>query len=279
MNLSGLVQSLPTGVFVVAEIFLVGMAAVFAVAGLHARRRAALIDATSTSPIGVAEDGYREFEGTIEPAGAELAAPLTGWTCVWYRAKVERYLPKTRDRGHSSWERVSGRTSDEPFVLRDASGACLVRPRDAEVTPTDVSVWYGSTPEPEDRNPPRLAPTESRSGLVEISGGISHRYRYTEERVYAGDPLLALGHFASGRFCGAPVSADALDADEEEEDETQAATGIRAAIAKGSGKPFILSTTSQAAHVAMNQFGGEMALYMAVLPLGAAAIAALMRFN
>ena len=45
--------------------FLLAMAAVAIVAGLQARRRAALIKATPTANIGMAEDGYREFEGSM----------------------------------------------------------------------------------------------------------------------------------------------------------------------------------------------------------------------
>jgi hypothetical protein len=174
---------------------------------------------------------------------------------------------------------VSGATSDAPFVLRDATGACLVRPAGADVTPTDRSVWYGAGPEPDDRNPPRLAPTQSRTPVLEVAGGSSHRYRYSEERIYPGDPLLALGAFTTGRVAGAPTGRATVDDDGDEPDPAAEATGLRASLSRGAGTPFILSTTPQAAHVAMQQFGGETALYMALLPLAAAALLAWIRLG
>jgi hypothetical protein len=279
MDLAGLVQSLPIVPFVLIELFLAGMAAVCLVAAVHARRRAALVEATPTEPIAFAENGYREFEGSIQPIGDPQAAPLTGWACVWYRWKVEKFVGKRTRADVSGWRRVAGGESEEAFVLRDATGACLVKPHGAEVTPTDFSVWYGATREPEDRNPPRRAATEARTPAVEIAGGTSYRYRYTEERIYAGDPLLALGHFNAGRLSAPAATAVAMDPRGDLVHRGGAVVDIRAVIAKGEGKPFVLTTTSQAAHVAMHQFGGQAAIYLAALPLGAAALLAYVRFR
>jgi hypothetical protein len=55
------------------------------------------------------------------------------------------------------------------------------------------------------------------------------------------------------------------------------ATGLRASVAQGEGKPFILAATSRATHVAMQQFGAEAAFYVALAPLAGAVVLALMR--
>jgi hypothetical protein len=299
--LQEIIQSLPPTAFLVMLAFLVGMGGIALAAGLQARRRASLIEATETSQIGSAQDGYRELEGTIEAVdGRTLRAPLTGWRVCWYRARVEKYVSTTTRTRGSTWRSVRSMTSGAPFLLRDSTGICIVRPYNAEVTPTDKSVWYGAGPEPDDRNPPRLAPTQSSTPMMEIAGGTSHQYRYTEERIYDGDPLLVLGQFssdpaaramgseaqdnaaesedvASAESAGQPDTVSALDEEDALEDLAVRITG--ASIGKGPGKPFILSTTPQASHVAMTEFGSEAAIYLALIPFGLAALLLWTRFQ
>ena len=215
MDVTSFVQSAPAGVFAFMVIFLLLMAGVAGVAGLHARRRAALIEKTDTSPIGFAEDGYREFEGTIEAAAGELAAPLTGWPCVWYASKVERYVVSSRQRTGSKWEEVRSGSSDAPFLVRDSTGAAIVRPWGAEVTPTDLSVWYGSTAEPEDRNPAAagadaVAPRDGRGvwrdlAPVPLHGGADLRRR---SAVRARRLQERTVHRGGGRRGGSPGTRD-----------------------------------------------------------------------
>jgi hypothetical protein len=276
-----LIQSLDPTLFGFIVVFLVAMGAIALAAGLQARRRASLIDATETSPIGEAKDGYRELDGTIEAVeDRPLTAPLTGWQVCWYHARVEQYLSSSR-RDRITWRTIRDVTSSAPFLLRDATGVCIVRPVGAEVTPTDKSIWYGPGPEPTDRNPPRLGPTQSSTPMFEMAGGGSHDYRYTEERIYAGDPLFVLGRFSSGRSSSATNDEDDEDGEGDEEDdlERRATRITRAAIGKASGKPLILSTTPQASHLAMTELGSEAALYLALIPFGIAALLLWTRFN
>jgi hypothetical protein len=286
-----LIQSLPTPVFVGMLVIGVGMASIMLFAGLQARSRAALVKATPTSPIAFAEDGYRQVEGVIEAVeGKTLKTPLTGWDVVWYRIKVEQQTFDTSDPGRFQWKIVSRSTSSAPFLLRDSTGACRVRPMDAEVTPTDKSVWFGPTEHPQDRNPPRLAPTDPSTPLFQ-SGATDQVYRYTEERLYAGDALFALGHFSSGRFTGKPATAAALhpdpddapedeaDLDEDERVEKRAEQAAAGSIAKGKDGPLILSTTPEASHVAMTEYGGQAAIYMGVGAFGLVALLAWIRFG
>jgi hypothetical protein len=295
--LQEIVQSLPTTAFLVIVAFLGAMGAVALVAGLQARRRASLIEATETSAIGSAADGYCEIEGTIEAVnGRTLRTPLTGWQVCWYRASVEKYVWSSRRRGDGTWRSVRSATSSAPFLLRDSTGVCIVRPPGAEVTPTDKSVWYGAGPEPDDRNPPRLAPTQSTTPMVEAGWGHGRDYRYTEERIYPGDPMFVLGWFSRD---AAVVDSEGDTADDEgnadppgdtagqprpegslaEELEELASRITGAVIQKAPGKPFILSTTPQASHVAMTEFGSEAAMYLALLPFALAALLLWTRFN
>lgn len=207
----GMIQGAPLGVFVVMVLLPLAMAGICVFAGLRARRQAQLVTSTRSVPIGMADDGYRQFEGTAEAVGGQtVQAPLTGSACVWFEAKVEEYISRRRSSSErSDWQVVRSLTSSTPLLVRDGTGACVVRVVGAEVTPRDKSRWTGATLEPADRNPPRLGMHESWP-MVEVAGG-SARFRYTETRIYPGDPLTVVGQFASHKF---DASNDGDDLDE-----------------------------------------------------------------
>ena len=199
--MASIIRDLPLPVFVVMIAFGLAMAGVVIAAGLHAQRRAKLISDTPTSNIGMASDGYCEFEGVVEAIGGQtVTAPLTQSPCVWYHAKVEKWVSRSTSQGSSYWATAKETTSHAPFFVRDATGVCIVQPDGGEVTPTDKSQWIGGGIEPTDCNPARLPPTESTTPIVEVSGGPNSRFRYSEERIYDGNPLLVLGEFSRGRF-------------------------------------------------------------------------------
>jgi len=295
-----MIAALPLPVFLLIVAFFVGMAGVAVFVGLRARRHAAVVKDTPTTPIGMATDGYREFEGTIEAiAGPPVVAPLTRWPCVWYHARVEKYEHRrSGESGQGSWVLVREWTSAAPFLVRDATGACIVSPLLAEVTPTDKSWWHGDSEAPRDRNPKKVGPAESAKGMLDVPGSL--KYRYSEERIYAGDPLLVLGEFSSNRFDrtapddeddeglhaeagddvheGEGDSAEALRRDDVLFDEARKVT--RAVIARGSGaRPFILTTTSQAQHIALTEAGSKAAIGIAAVPLAIAAFLIWARFG
>jgi len=281
-----MLAEIPTGVFIVIVLFFVAMSAVVLAAGVTARKRAALIKATPTSPIGMAKDGYSEFEGRIEAVpGPAVTARLTGWKCAWYHARVEKWVHRGSDRsGSGRWQMVQDWSSEAPFFVRDATGAAIVDPLRAEVTPTDKSQWFGETEEPADRNPDKIGPAGSFQHAFELSG--AHPYRYSEERIYAGDPLLVLGEFKTHTFDpadeGDAGATPSEDPEEARADALRAAAQkvTRAAIARGSGKqPFILTTTPQSQHVDLTQKGGIAAIVVALVPLGIAALLLWARFG
>lgn len=164
--------------------------------------RARIIEDTPTSRIRSAPQGYVELIGQGElMEGPPIIAPLTGTTCTWYRFKVERRERTTDSRGRSTtrWRTVRSGVSDELFLLRDETGTCVIDPEGAEVTPSTRDVWYGDSASWGGGMPRR---TGRFGGLA---GG---RYRYTEERMHAGDPLYAIGLFQSvGGASEAPNTA------------------------------------------------------------------------
>ncbi len=150
---------------------------------LRALRRVRAIENTPTSKIRSAHQGYVELIGTCEPAADPLRTPLTGSPCAWYHCTVERYV---RSGKHSRWKTVREVRSEAPLKLLDGTGECLIDPRGAEVLPRTRRIWYGNSVVPSGG---------AASGLRGIVGG--SRYRYTEERIDAGDPLYALGEFVT----------------------------------------------------------------------------------
>jgi hypothetical protein len=111
--MQALIRGLPFGLFLFMLAVLLAMAAVAFYAGMQARRRAALMESMPTSNIGMAADGYVEFEGRIEAVdGATLIAPLTRVPCAWYHAHVEKYVGKSPNSVGDGWVTVKDATSD-----------------------------------------------------------------------------------------------------------------------------------------------------------------------
>ena len=128
------------------KIALTLLAPVCFVFGFRWWRRARLIDDTPTSRIRSAAQGYVELSGRAAlTSGTQLVAPLSGRPCVWWLFRIER---KRRSGKNTHWETVNRGLSNQPFLLTDDTGSCLVNPQGAEVHPSDKSVWYGSTPWP-----------------------------------------------------------------------------------------------------------------------------------
>ena len=200
------IQSLPMPVFLVMFAIFAAMAGICVYAAFRSRKLAALISATPTSNVNFATDGYVEFEGVAQPIkGKTLTAPLSGAACLWYHARLDEWKKGHKDY---SWHVVQDTISSAPFLLQDNSGPCVVIPYGAEVTYTDHSVWFGPGPAPDDRNPPRVAFGTSAVSSAIVYGMPDKKYRYTEERIYAGDPLYALGRFATLRDDIDPVDDD-----------------------------------------------------------------------
>lgn len=300
-----MMQQTPIGVFLMMLAFPLAMAGVLAFAAHRARRTAAVVASAKPEPIGMASDGYRRFEGKADTvAGEALRAPLTGMPCVWYDAQLEQWTYSAAMK-RSAWESIRSITSSAPLLLRDGTGVCLVDTWIGEITPTDKSRWTGALPEPVDRLPPRLGSTQSFSEGLEISGGPNSKYRYTESRIYAGDALLVVGQFTNGRFAPADdeeeeddeiaddvagdddgeasPADDPWQAYDQERSETLRQRGADVTKAwvlhGGQHQPLIVANATAATHVAMNEMGAQAAIYVALVPLGIAALMLLARFG
>ncbi len=147
---------------------------------------ARLAEDMPTANIHSAAQGYRELSGETENLFPEpLISPLTKTPCLWYLYSVEKYVGGK----NSSWELVEDGVSERVFLIRDATGKCIVDPHLAEVSTALCNTWYGAELRPSEP-PPAHEP-----GFVVI--GRDKRYRYTEQRIEAGESLYVIANFSS----------------------------------------------------------------------------------
>jgi len=148
---------------------------------LHIAR---MLEDTPTSRVRSAAQGYVELVGRSKAlAGTTNIAPLTQRPCVWWRFRVQRRTGSTsRGNQRTKWQTVQSGRSEQPFVLDDGTGECVVQPTGAEVLTAETTTWYGDTPWP------TLAPGK-RSPFGEPE------YRYYEERIYEHEQVHVLGRF------------------------------------------------------------------------------------
>jgi hypothetical protein len=158
--------------------------------------RARIIENTPTSRIRSAHQGYVELSGEATAMqGEPILSPLTFTPCCWYSYKVEH-------RVDNGWRTVRSGKSEGLFLIRDDSGECIIDPEGAEVTPREKNVWHGSTPNPSSA-PHAMGSAKSKfhgmHGIIGLSANMSigGNYRYTEESIYPGESLYAIGQFKS----------------------------------------------------------------------------------
>lgn len=148
------------------------MAAISLFAWISALRRLRMLRNTPTSRIASAAQGYVELAGHGKPlTDPPLLSKLTALPCLWYRYHIER-----RD-GENRWHSEDRGNSDDPFVLEDDSGRCVIDPSNAEILTSHVDTW--------------------RDG----------NYRYTEWKLLHLDSLYAIGQFRT--FGGNTMTLDA----------------------------------------------------------------------
>ena len=102
-------------------------------AGSLARRDA--IRNTATSTTDGAALGYVELVGTAQSgAPPGLRSQIAKRPCVWYRYRIER-------RVGAGWVVESSESSVDCFLLRDATGDCVVDPEGAEIVARRRRRW------------------------------------------------------------------------------------------------------------------------------------------
>jgi hypothetical protein len=94
------------------------------------------IEDTPTSHIGSAAQGYVELLGRAEQfAGTPLRSRLTNLPCIWYRYKIEQQY------ANNKLTVIESGASDEPFLISDGSGQCIIDPDGAEIITSLKKTW------------------------------------------------------------------------------------------------------------------------------------------
>jgi hypothetical protein len=160
----------------------------FAFRWLHIAR---MLEDTPTSRVRSAAQGYVELVGRSRAlAGTTNLAPLTQRPCVWWRFRIQKRAGSASRSGRrAQWHTTQSGRSEQPFLLDDGTGQCIVQPAGAEVLTSETMTWYGDTPWP-------ALPPGRRSPFGEPE------YRYYEERIYEHEQVHVLGEFRT--HTGAP---------------------------------------------------------------------------
>jgi len=171
----------------------------FAFRWLHLAR---VVEDTPTSRMRSAAQGYVELEGRSRPlAGTSSFAPLTQRDCVWWRYRIQHRSESTGKGGRRErWRTVASGRSEQPFLLDDGTGECIVQPAGAQVLAAESTTWYGATP----------WPTKVPGSALLHPG--ARDYRYFEERIHVHEEVYALGQFRSVSGAGADDAGEAVRA-------------------------------------------------------------------
>ena len=178
-----------------------GLAAVAFWIGLSGLRRVRHVEDVPTARVRSAAQGYVELVGTAHMLdGDPIVSPLSHTPCCWYRYRVEQR------RGERNWQTVQSGISDSIFVLRDATGDCIVDPEGAEVTSSHSRSWSDDGVGRGAHGVHARLPSLGRGAdlvvnvggkILETLGGAVGEYRYHESVILDGDPLYAIGEFRS----------------------------------------------------------------------------------
>ncbi len=137
---------------------LAALSALSFLAWIAAYRRYRQVADLPTSRIASAAQGYVELYGRAAMlGGTPILSPITALPCCWYRYTIERKDSENR------WTQEGSGMSEAHFLLRDATGECVISPEGAEVVG------------------------------VRADRRIEGEYRRTEWLILPGAPLYAIG--------------------------------------------------------------------------------------
>jgi hypothetical protein len=136
-------------------------------------RRYRQIADTPVSRVASAAQGYVELLGRAAPIpGTPMLTRIRQLPCVWYHYRVE-------ERGSDDkWSLQDEGESEDPFLLIDATGQCVIDPEQAEIITSHVETWTDGS------------------------------YRYTESLLLPQDKLSALGEFTTIGGAGSALDFD-----------------------------------------------------------------------
>jgi len=131
------------------------------------------IENVPTAKIRSAAQGYVELIGDTEMMeGPVIVSPLSGKTCVWFRYIIEeRRTVHTKKGSRTRWVKIKEQVSDEVFLLKDATGQCVIDPEGADVITDNKHRWNSTS--------------------------IFPKRRYTEWLINQNEHLYAIGLFKS----------------------------------------------------------------------------------
>ncbi len=176
-----------------------GMVALLAGGSLYAvwwaRRNIKAITAQTPVDVSDVAEGYRLAWGRT--VGPDLAAPLTGRACAWWKAQV---WESVRDRDSTGkyrhvWREIASEESDRPLLFGDGKAVAAIWTSGATaVVPSGWSDWRGQAMPPEERNPDiRTGGTPGQGIRNDVQGTFGPRFRYIEQIIERDTPLFALG--------------------------------------------------------------------------------------
>lgn len=165
---------------------LVGGIALFGY-GFVLNRRKHLVESIPTSPVRSLAVGLVEVTGMAEADGSPVSAPFSRTPCVFFSFTVQERRGSGRN---TRWVTIAKGTSEQPFFVRDQTGAVLVVPLDAELIVADDCTyrndWLGSLP-------PEAIAGLNRLGLS-TDGWLGDRtLRCTEAFIKPDEPVYVLG--------------------------------------------------------------------------------------
>jgi hypothetical protein len=100
----------------------------------HARRHARTLARQPTTPIARLSKGYVEISGSVAGDGTlELRDPIQNKPCVWFGVETLRFTPGSAP----NWVPFRRAASSRAFILRDATGSCLVDAAGAQIVVRD----------------------------------------------------------------------------------------------------------------------------------------------
>lgn len=153
---------------------------------IHNLRKARFLLDTPTSKVRSAAQGYVELCGMVAADSQKQTAPLSGTACSWWEYQIEEH--RRSGNQNARWHRIERASCEAMIELDDGTGRCLIDTAGAQIIAQTRQVWQG------DQRHPRRPGKQHWLGIL-LSG--RKRYRYTEIRFHAYEPLYAIGHFYS----------------------------------------------------------------------------------
>ena len=143
-------------------------------------QRARVLEDTPTAKIRSAAQGYVELAGEQFNLGnAPTLTRLSHLPCTWYR-----YAIQFMDQ-QNGWRVIEHGNSEALFGLKDGTGICIIDPKGADISTSQVDQWQGFS----------RYPTKKPSSWIGRLWGSLGKYRYTEWTMHEGMSLHAMGNF------------------------------------------------------------------------------------